>query len=684
MSQDWSRSWYATSFRKLFFDFHSSEGAVGLGADFDAEGWADRLVEAGAQAVSVFAKCGFGWSFYRRGAIRYVHPHLPAGLDMLDAQMTSLHRRGLKAIGYYHCFNSEPMAREFPDWRCLDVNGEPRDTMMCLQSPLFEGWMLPHVEEIVSNYDVDAMFFDGPYAHSVCYCAACRRRFHDEMGEPDLPSGPDDPAWLAFVEWSLVDYRRIREQISAAIHRHRPDMPVSFNWCYTMRMPEVVPPHVGSLMLDIYPDDQCFNGSYEARHWATIGRPFDIMNSAFLQWWGDWSCKPAVALQHEVATAIANGGLTWIGYQMTHTFEVQPAVMAELAKTLAFVREREPLLVGATPKAAVAVLNSTNTYFTDAPRFWIDEVPLRGAHKVFMESGLPHHFVDEDRLLASLRDYSVVVLSDQRRLSDDLVAALTAYVNDGGGLLVTGRTGTLDASLAPTGELALADLLGIELAGEYEGTLSYLVVTDPSIAEPSLPMPHMMEAPALLVRPAAPDVGSLADLVAAYVREDGKPLLRWSPPGEPTGHPAITFRRVGNGAVAYIASDIFRAYQVKNVWPLKNIIVALTRRLARELPVSVTAPAWLEVALAEQPATGGTRTIVHLVNHHGNRSIDNNFLCIEASLPVRDVVVTVPRKSRPAGVTLEPGGLAPEWDWDGKQVTVRVPEVAIHTAVVVA
>ncbi len=58
-----------------------------------------------------------------------------------------------------------------------------------------------------------------------------------------------------------------------------------------------------------------------------------MMNSAFLQWWGDWGNKPAVAMQQEVAPVLARGGLTWIGFQMTHRFNVEPAIMAELGKT---------------------------------------------------------------------------------------------------------------------------------------------------------------------------------------------------------------------------------------------------------------------------------------------------------------------------------------------------------------
>jgi hypothetical protein len=682
-------SWYATAFRKLFFDFHSQESAKGLASAFDADRWADRLAEANAQAVSVFTKCGFGWSFYRKGDIRYVHPQLPPGLDLLDAQINALHQRNIRAIGYYMTFHSEPAAREFPQWLTLDAQGKPCGISMCMHSPLLEKLLVPHVEEIITNYDVDAMFFDGTFVHNdICHCTTCRKRFRQEAGA-ELPAGPEDKTWGPYVEWKLKDYRRIRQVIADAIHRHRPDLPVSFNWAYTLRMPEEAPAGIDTLMIDISPEDQLFNGSYQARHWATLGLPFDIMNSAFLQWWGDWGCKPATAMQHEAATIIANGGLTWIGYQMTHAFDVPPAVMRELGRTLAFVRDREPLLVNARPRAAVAVLNSPKNHFTEKPGQNIREGGMRGAHKVFLETGLPHHFVYEKWLLDHINGvpasdrYPVIVLSDQRRIDDDLAAALAKYVNEGGGLLVTGRTGTLDAAFKPAGRFALADLLGLDLAGETKESHCYIDVTDPGLLGDALPMPHIVEATGLLVQPRNSDVQILADLWTSYVRGDGQPLLRWSPPGNPTGSPAITYRRVGRGAAAYVAADIFQAYQAKNVWPLKHVLANLVRRLAPAFPVHLAAPAWLEVAMADQKTPAGRRTIVHLVNHHGNRPIDGNNVCIEQSLPVRDVILTVRRSIRPEKVALEPQGARPEWWFDGQQVIVRIPEVTIHTAVVI-
>ncbi len=680
------RTWYDHSFRKLFFDFHSPQHAVGLASDFDAERWADRVAETGAQAVSVFTKCGFGWSFYRKGSIRRVHPQLPQGLDMLEAQVEALHARGIKTIGYYHVFNSEPLAAERPEWRMRGTDGEAKGISMCVQGPLLEEWMLPHVEEIVSEYAVDAMFFDGLRAHDLCHCESCRQRFWEEVGL-DLPSGPEHANWSAYVCWSLADHQRIRERVSEVIHACRPEVVVSYNWVYSMRQPESVPDHVGALVLDIPPEDQIFSGSYQARHWAPVGKPFDIMNSAFLQWWGDWCCKPARSMQHEVAAAVANGGLTWIGYQMTHTFDVQPAVMGELGKTLEFVREREPLLENATPQACVAVLHSTESYFWPRPGLMVDEVGMRGAHKALTESALPHHFVDEHQLLAHIETvpvgerYRVVVLSDQRRLGPELVDALDRYVREGGGLLVTALTGTLGEDYRSTGKSTLEPLLGVEVVGHIKESHCYLEVTDASVDQGGLEMPHLCEGEALLVSPVAPDLQELATLRRVYLQSDGHYLLRWSPVGEPTGHPAITYRRVGKGAVAFVAVDLFRAYHVKNVWPLKHVAASLIRRLAPEFPVRLWSPAWIEIALATQETPEGQRDLVHLVNHHGNRPVDHNNLCIEETLPVRDVALEVWRGAKPSQVTIEPGGVVPEWEYRDGWVWVRVPEVEIHTAV---
>ena len=55
------------TYRKLFFDFHSKQVNHSVAADFDAEAYAEKLVEVGCEMTSVFAVGGMGHKFYQKG-----------------------------------------------------------------------------------------------------------------------------------------------------------------------------------------------------------------------------------------------------------------------------------------------------------------------------------------------------------------------------------------------------------------------------------------------------------------------------------------------------------------------------------------------------------------------------------------------------------------------------------------
>ncbi|MHB1357341.1 MAG: beta-galactosidase trimerization domain-containing protein, partial [Anaerolineae bacterium] len=449
-----------------------------------------------------------------------------------------------------------------------------------------------------------------------------------------------------------------------------------------------VPAGIDNLIADIFTNDQVFDGSYFSRYWATLERPFDIMNVAFLQWWGDWGCKPAIAMQQEEASVIANGGLVWLGYQMNEAYDVEPAAMGEIGKALAFVKEREPLLVGAKPIPYVAVLHSTTTPLTqDELSLVADERSIRGAHRLLMEDMTPYHLLNEDTLLRLLSEYKVVILADQRYLAPQLVTALEAWVNAGGVLIATALTGTLDGDLRPTGSFALEALLGVHYDSTYDQPHAYIEVTEQKLKAGALDMAHLVEAVTVFARPAAEDVQVLAKLRKLYLRGDGQFLLRWSPVGEDSGYPAITLRAVGKGYASYIANEIFRAYQVKNQWTLKPIVANLLRMTVSEPLVNVTAPAWVEVTLmrqgAEHSPSGRDRTLVHLVNQHGDHAVDGNSRCTEQILPVHNIQVQLRVSARPGKVTLEPDGSLATWVYADGIVTVAVPEVFIHRVVAI-
>ena len=235
---------------------------MGLAADFDAERWADRHCRRPTRRpYRSSPSAASATPSISKGSIRYRIRTCRPALDMLEAQIDALHQRGIKAIGYYHTFNSEPVARDHPDWIERDADGQAAGTI-CLLSPLLDEWMLPHVAEIVTHYDVDSMFFDGTYAHSLCYCAPAGGALPRRPAGLALPVDKRDPQLAALRGLEARGAQGGAPGICDTIHRHRPEVVVSFNWAYTQRMPEDVPDGIGALVADIFPDDQVFNGSF--------------------------------------------------------------------------------------------------------------------------------------------------------------------------------------------------------------------------------------------------------------------------------------------------------------------------------------------------------------------------------------------------------------------------------------
>jgi hypothetical protein len=298
---------------------------------------------------------------------------------------------------------------------------------------------------------------------------------------------------------------------------------------------------------------------------------------------------------------------------------------------------------------------------------------------------IPHHFLYEKALLERLSEFRAVVLPDQRYVPPELVTALGDWVRAGGVLIATALTGTLDNQNRDLGRFVLENLLGVRREGVYDQPHAYIEITDRRLKAGTLEMPHLAEAKFVLAKPVVDGVRSLAKLRRIYLRSDGKFLLRWSPVGEDSGYPAITLRRLGKGWAAYLAGEVFRAYQAKNQWNLKHMVANLLRVTIPDPLVAVEAPAWLEVTLMRQRNNrlhgGHERLLIHLINQHGDHPVDGNYRCVEQIPPVRGVTVRVRCPKRPRRVTLEPGGQKPTWRFAGNVVTVNVPEVTIHRIV---
>lgn len=190
-------------------------------------------------------------------------------------------------------------------------------------------------------------------------------------------------------------------------------------------------------------------------------------------------------------------------------------------------------------------------------------------------------------------------------------------------------------------------------------------------------MPQQVFGDFSFVKPTTAQV--LADLWNIYLRGDGEFLLSSSPPGKYTGRPAITVNQFGKGKAAYISGDIFGAYTNRNQWNLKNMLKNVINIVVPEKLIEIDAPDVVEVVLTKKDR----KTLIHLINHNGERPLGENIAFTEDIIPIYDIVARVKFDGLPKSVKLMPENKELHWYVQEGMISIKVPELKIYSIVVV-
>jgi hypothetical protein len=367
-----------------------------------------------------------------------------------------------------------------------------------------------------------------------------------------------------------------------------------------------------------------------------------------------WTVKPPQMLMQEAAVLLAFGGNVQIyEHPPVRDGRLVPWRQQRLAEVSAFVKARRPVCQHTTTIPQIAVLHSEHHLFSDVRGknlMWnVDVAPVQGALFALLENSYGVDVLDEWALLPCLAEFPLVVVPEQSRLSDPMVAALKGYVEAGGSLLLTGSE--------------LFERFGEEFLGfrslEVQEQKTYAVPA----ADGDVPLYSRAWR---LGEVTSGEV--LARLGRGCLLED-----RLLP------NPAAVVNRVGQGQVAYVPADLFRDFAC-NRYPLTRCFVgALAQRLLPEPAIRVTAPTCIDVALRRRDQT----LLVHLVNRgSGLPNLPNNG-AIDEIPPVGPVSVRIALARRPLGVSLalETGKLG--WKWTAGQLEIRLSAVHLHAVVIV-
>jgi len=645
--------WRARSFFGIHYDLHARVDDTVLGAGLTHEHLRAELERLKPDWVQCDAKGHPGWASWST-KVGSASPGIVK--DALRIHRDVTEELGLPLAIHYSGLWDTRAIELHPDWAMEHADGTRDRDKTCPLGPYREELMIPQLIELVEDYSIDGIWVDGEnWAAAPCFCRRCREAF----GKP-VPLDQEHPGWH---EWLAFQRDLFVAHVSAytdAVHKVDPDCHVASNWVGSTIQPEPVVPAVDWLSGDSAPTVPTV---MNARSMDGRGLPWELMT------WGFVTAFPGHALQdlkspahlrREAAISMACGGGVCV-YDLPerdgHITSWRQQALAELG---AWARVRRDVVQGTTSVPQVAVLQSEpHHYLHSPPLFQLGQgdAPLRGAIWALLDAGYAVDLINESDLLATADDFGLVVVPEQEDLSPQAAAALTRYVVNGGRLLVTGAR---IASVLP-------ELVGAAPSGKVVG------------ATPSAhPQNDWQQLPS---GQQSFRIGGTWQPVSVTTAAPVASLLATFEVDEPTDHVVATSNEVGAGRVVAVHGPLF-AHHAEYYPPLcRDLIASLCRRLDPALDVEIQGPPPGRVHVSLREKDGDT--IVHLVNMGGAHPLSPVTQNIEDVPPSGPVTVLL-RLARPAAaVRLVPGG-ALDHAYDGEWLTVAVPEVGIHCAVVVS
>lgn len=372
-----------------------------------------------------------------------------------------------------------------PEWlyQTAPDNQRSSHSTCCLLSTGYLDFVSAISQEIVTSVGFDGVWFDGTAVSEMfgkppgvfgCACDGCRRNFKRETGMA-LPErwNWNDKAFRAFVRWTYQRKHWALEELTRRILAVRPDAAIYFN------NSSVGPqPHGGKSLdwrvnwpLDAAPvagalrgDEAGDFGMPELLH-ARLGAAacpgeFDVwrpMQSLALPWNSAFTPPLEENLLHTF-TQIANGGNSFLGCGCLdeNTAPVLKRIVDE-------AELREPWR-GGEPLHHLAIhLSQATRDFGGRDDAGAYLKPWLGAYDLAAGCGIPLSVIFDSQLTREhLAKVRCLFLPESACLSDEQAKQIEEFVENGGTLIATGVTGTLDeeGESRPVG--VLDHLLGID------------------------------------------------------------------------------------------------------------------------------------------------------------------------------------------------------------------------------
>jgi hypothetical protein len=617
------------------------------------------------------------------------HPELGAR-DPFQTTMDLFHGAGLKVAAYNplnHPFmdvrSNNP---EYADWMRYGPDGKPYITSHLGWTPFYEGCLnsplrdqvKQRVREVVTNYPVDMMYFDGPYEGMeqrlrYCHCEYCKAAYRKARGKTiPMQNGADAlEDIIEYEHWMAEDVVLAFMQEICDMVRQVRDVPTVYN-------------DTGLLGHDVRsrayrstdgfmfeaaetPEEKMFNmriGQSTGKViWTYISSHTEyncehLKDKSMRGWYSTSVDGERLKLDAAVATATGVGYCYWGLNRLCYSTEdvLKDPSIRGMKEVFDFAEQNKKLLMSVRPAPQAGILVGTQTfpwYHSDlfVPRSYRNY--YYGAYQVLKDLGYDAEpFLDFETTADRLAKYKLVYVPNAPCLSAAQCALLTIYVEAGGTLVATHLTSVADEYGRPRQNYGLSQLLGVNFKSvePEEHPDLYLRVHATGELIPQDPQIMSFEA--------SPGSEVIAE---TYDRGQRRSL-----------GPAVVSRQHGKSRAIYIGSGLEAVYEETLNKAIRGYFRSLLDPI---LAPSRTYEMDYRAGLMTQLAVSQDALLLHLIANTGN--IWKKILVQEEFLPLPNVQVRlrVPKGRTAKSVTLLWSRATPVWKVQDGWVELTVPKV---------
>lgn len=638
-----TEEWYRTATRWTQVTFVEDDpGAVDLGR------WTEIMRRTQSNAACISA--GGYMAFYPTDIpFHYVSRHL-GGDDLFGRFVDAARGLDMHVMARVdpHAVHADA-AEAHPEWLALDADGDPIEHpsmpgtwITCPFGPYNPGFITEVACEIVSRYDVDAVFANRWQGTGMSYSSAAREAFAEDTGM-QLPTGEfraDDPAWAAYGPWRRSRLTRLVARWDDAVRAVRPHarfIPNLGSFASHELERDLVQRHYPLFFIDkqarsrLEPPWVAGRNGKRSRS-IFRDRPVGLITSVGPETGHRWkdSVNSAAETELWIADGFAQGAFPWFtkfNGKLADERWIEPVV-----KGFGLHASAEPVLSRMTVQADVALLDPVTVPETGAA----GRDDRDGLYHALVEARIPFELVsDRNCTPEELARFRVLVVGDVPVLADDVLAAIEAFARAGGSVVATHRAGLLTSTGTPTD--ALSVVLGIRRGVQERGPLlnNAVALTGSSDLHAPFGGTQRIVGGTRLTTVEAVEAG--VETPFRFVPDFPDLPMEEVYPREQVGPPAVTlWRRPDGGRSAYLAFDIGSLFWEALLQDHAELLAAAVRWALGEQPqVRVHGPGLVDLALWQ----GGSEQAVCLVNLSNPMAMRGSY---REHLPLGALEVDVP------------------------------------------